>query len=393
MTDQANDALSRTAPDPGRLPELDSLRGLAALTVVLHHFGLIWPEWLNSVDGPGFHHARIGLLYPLYAGHEAVMLFFVLSGLVLALPYTRARSRPPYRGYLVRRVLRIYGPYLAALALSIAGAAWLHGPHSGWPEAFWSQPISTKLVLEHIGFIGVYDLDQFNFVIWSLVYEMRISIVFPLLCLLILRLRPAIAILLALAGSLPAIVFARHHSSLTPAYNLWMTFHFMAFFILGILLASHLSTIRAWYTGLHRMQRIALFAASFLAYNLSGRVSIHIPDLVAQLAGDWGVVLGAIGYIIVALNSAPARRLLNSAVPAFLGRISYSLYLVHAPILLTITFGLHGRLSAWAQFPIYLATTLAFATLFHKIIEQPLIDAGRRLSKTHAPGNAQLITA
>ena len=49
------------------------------------------------------------------------MLFFLLSGFVLSVPYLRGKGQA-YPVYLIRRILRIYAPYLAALALAVAGA-------------------------------------------------------------------------------------------------------------------------------------------------------------------------------------------------------------------------------------------------------------------------------
>jgi peptidoglycan/LPS O-acetylase OafA/YrhL len=177
----------------GRLRELDSLRGLAASTVVLHHFGLMWPAWQAHFGPWRLGRFQIAPFYPLYAGHEAVMLFFVLSGLVLSLPYLRGRGQP-YPIYLARRVLRIYAPYLPALALSVCGAAIWHGSHDqgNFPVDFWSRPVDSGLVLQHIAFIGVYDSRQFDFVIWSLIYEMRISILFPVLTLLSFAFAPSL---------------------------------------------------------------------------------------------------------------------------------------------------------------------------------------------------------
>jgi peptidoglycan/LPS O-acetylase OafA/YrhL len=366
----------------GRLHELDSLRGLAAFTVVLHHFGLMWPLWQAQFDPLRLGPLHIAPFYPLYAGREAVMLFFVLSGLVLSLPYLRGRGQA-YPIYLTRRILRIYAPYLGALALSICGAAFWHGNHSnrGWAANFWSEPLNLKLILQHIAFIGVYDCGQFDFVIWSLVYEMRISILFPALALLIFRTRPQLAILLAASFSLLALATAHGQHHQTAIYSFMITFHYAALFILGILLATHLTAISAWYQSLSRMVRVGIFVASFILYNESSRILDHADGLSADIALEWGVAMGAIGFIITAINSSMARRFLNSAVPAFLGRISYSLYLIHAPVLLALTFGIHNRLSAWAQFPIYLVATIAAAYLFCVCIEEPFTRMGQRLGR------------
>ncbi|WP_158941715.1 acyltransferase [Granulicella sp. S190] len=386
------------AAPQGRLRELDSLRGLAALAVVIHHFVLMWPAWLGSISIIQWKALHITILYPLYAGHEAVMLFFVLSGLVLAIPYIRGRGQP-YPIYLGRRILRIYAPYLVALALSVLGASIWHGTlagHGKWTSSFWSQPVSPSLVLQHIAFLGVYDWRQFDFVIWSLIDEMRISIIFPVLALLVLHLRIRTAILLAGAVSFIAIYVVRYQPELGATASIMMTVHYAAFFVLGILLAMHLEAACARFRSLSAAARTALVLLSFCLYNFSiplARLYTRIP-LAAVMAAEWLVAVAAIGFILTGLNLPIARRFLNSSVPAFLGRISYSLYLTHAPILLAFTFILRNRISAWGQFPLYLAATIGFAYVFCITVEEPFMRQGRRLGKrapslaaSHLPAN------
>lgn len=360
--------------------ELDSLRGLAAFTVVIHHFVLMWPQWLPSLGISEFHALPITVVYPLYAGHEAVMLFFVLSGLVLSLPYLRRRNQS-YPIFLARRTLRIYGPYLGALLAAIAGAAVWHGNlgHGRWSSDSWSEPVNSHLVLQHIAFLGVYNWARFDFVIWSLIYEMRISIVFPLLVGFILRRSTATAVLVAAGASLLALAGANHHDQMSATYNLMMTFHYTAFFILGILVAKNLAAISAWYQSLSRAGRTALLLVSFLAYNLSTPLDHISGRLVAFIAGDWGVALGAIGFIVIGLNATIARRILNSAVPVFLGRISYSLYLIHGLVLLAMTFALRDTAPV-VQFPLYLAASTGASFLFCVWVEEPFTRLGQQLS-------------
>jgi peptidoglycan/LPS O-acetylase OafA/YrhL len=93
---------------------------------------------------------------------------------------------------------------------------------------------------------------------------------------------------------------------------------------------------------------------------------------------------GSHRFVIVAINSPTAKRILHSTVPAFLGRISYSLYLTHAPVLLALTFGIHKRLSAWQQFPIYLVASIGTAYLFCISVEEPFTRMGQRLGRRKA---------
>jgi peptidoglycan/LPS O-acetylase OafA/YrhL len=103
----------------GRIAALDSVRGIAAFIVVIHHcfltravysnfFFTQWKTPANSLVSWIFLYtpARI-----VWAGYEAVTLFYVLSGLVLALPWVQGRP-PEYSMYAIRRMCRLYIPYL-----------------------------------------------------------------------------------------------------------------------------------------------------------------------------------------------------------------------------------------------------------------------------------------
>ena len=177
--------------DRGRLTELDSLRGLAAMSVMLSHFAIVWKN--DAMSGSSLVAKRlfVYLLYPVTAGREAVILFFILSGFVLSIPAINLRAQR-YFVFVIRRIFRIYLPYLAALALAVWGDITFHGyiTQSVWLHGAWSAPVDWHLVWQHVIFVGHYNTATFDPPFWSLVYEMRISLVFPVLCAIILTIRP-----------------------------------------------------------------------------------------------------------------------------------------------------------------------------------------------------------
>lgn len=343
-----------------RFPQLDSLRGLAAVLVVLHHFQLLGHSWRT----PMVH------LSP----HGSVPLFFLLSGFVLAIPYLKERQRT-YLSFFTRRVLRIYCPYLCGLALSVAGACLFHG-YPGWAGGgcgTWSRPVNGAEVLQHVLLLGNYDSAQYNTAFWSLVQEMRISLCFPALFLAINRLRTRWALLAALSCSLAYQWAEVAHPG---AERTIVTLDYVPIFILGILLAKNLGSVNDWYRKLAPWRRI-LLALSSLALFSEGHLlqESAIPGM--WRVGHWPTVLGSAGVVLISLNSRSVRKVLESSVPRFMGRISYSLYLVHGSVLLTLA-ALH-----WAQFPptlhlaVYLATSLLMATAFNLLIEEPFTRIGR----------------
>jgi peptidoglycan/LPS O-acetylase OafA/YrhL len=95
-----------------RYVELDSLRGLAATTVVLSHLAVVLP---NLYVLEKFKNTPFQILW---AGHEAVILFFLLSGFVLSLPFY-TNNQLVYRDYLIRRICRIYIPYIVSVFMAM----------------------------------------------------------------------------------------------------------------------------------------------------------------------------------------------------------------------------------------------------------------------------------
>jgi len=80
-------------------------------------------------------------------------------------------------------------------------------------------------------------------------------------------------------------------------------------------------------------------------------------------------------------NLAWLQRTLRQRALTTLGAVSFSLYLVHVPVLAALNHGLHDRLSATAICAIGIATSLPAAWLFHKTIELPAHWLARRLGR------------
>ena len=371
--------------DSRRFYELDSLRGVAALTVVLHHFSRICPD--NVI-----HLLLRTPLRLLIAGHQAVILFFFLSGFVLTLPYQK-RNRLNYGPFLLKRVCRIYLPYLAALAFAVLCDRYLppFASDNYWINRTWSEPVSSHLVIQHILFLGNYDWSQFNSAFWSLVYEMRISLVFPLIALAVLRLRSIWLILIAIALSGLTFPLAGLFSNLwrlcTPeaAMNTLLTLHYAAFFIFGSLLAKHLHAVNRWYSRLPVVHVTILAVLSLTLYAFGDASSLFQRFSIPQDLFDWLVAVGAIMFLIFAINNRPFHIFLTSRAVHYLGERSYSLYLVHGTILFTLIHTLYGHLRLDLLLLLYLAAALLVTEVFYRLVERPTMQLGRRLTTPTKP--------
>jgi len=207
------------------LRELDSLRGLAALAVSLAHI-------VGQPLGASAAVIAVISLTPLHAfyeGQRAVLLFFVLSGFVLALPFFRGDVSPT--AFVVKRAVRLYPLYLLVMAASIAAYSILLGdPHVNWNAGLsYASMVSASTP----GVDGV---------VWSLAHEMRLSILFPILMIPIVKF-PSRWVLMASLG----LVAAGFWMGDTPRSVLPIaTVYYAFFFVLGAVVAKHMTGWSRW---------------------------------------------------------------------------------------------------------------------------------------------------
>lgn len=381
-----------TPPKEQRFTELDAVRGLAALSVVFLHFHDAWYIGLPHPVGP-LQIVGLFFLRLIYTGRSAVFLFFVLSGFVLSLPLLRGKHQP-YSTYVVRRILRIWAPYVCSLLLALLGSAIFYRyPHgSSWMGPYWNAPLDASLIFQHIFLIGIFDTQRYNYVVWTLVQEMRLSIIFPFLFALVIRMRMWSLLLVAGAMALAPVLTGFRNITVITAENTFrksfgITVYVVGYFIAGILLAVYLENIKSWWKKSSYVTKLAFSVATIYCYGygfaapeLSRRLVIHHlapgPVLNDGLVNTF-FMLGALGVLIVCLNARLAKRILHARVSHGLGRMSYSLYLIHPTVLGVITLLLYYRMSRWLQLPIYIALALAASWLFCIYVEEPFIRLSR----------------
>jgi peptidoglycan/LPS O-acetylase OafA/YrhL len=304
-----------------RLAGLDGVRGLAALFVVLHHC------WLLSYPGSDNLGAPVWTSW-LGLGHLAVVVFIVLSGFSLAVGPARDGWRlGGMRRFLRRRAWRILPPYWAALAFSVI-VAWTVVPQPGTP------PPNVKSVVVH-GLLlqDVIGSPSPNGAFWSIAIEAQLYLVLPLLLLVQRRAGAGFALALVLLPALMIEMLSGH----VPGVALFQRFipQMAVLFTLGVVAARAVAG--------DRPGRFARFAPALA-------VITGIPPIaaIALLGVTWtldhyfwvDLALGpAIALSIVALSwQRPMRfmRLLDTRPLRALGSYSYSLYLVHAPIVVAL---------------------------------------------------------
>jgi peptidoglycan/LPS O-acetylase OafA/YrhL len=215
---------------------------------------------------------------------------------------------------------------------------------------------------------------QFNTVFWSLVVEMRVSIIFPLLCWLLLKWRARTAISIMMALSATGLALARFSTAA-------LTIHYCAIFGVGILLSAHLERASAWYNSFSRSMRVAGLFLGLVLFTYGPLFNKIIMRGKAQDTADWFIAAGCFFIILSALNLKSFSSFLRSSVPQYLGRISYSMYLVHSTILFAFVYAFAGRVPLIVLIAGYLPVAIFCSTVFWRWVERPTIFLSRDLGE------------
>ncbi len=349
-----------------RIFAFDALRGLAAVLVVCHHFRLCFfagePHWY---------------LRPFFAGTASVVVFFVLSGYVLSIPYW-GNKELSYTRYLARRFFRIYVPYAAAILLALLFARhFLNAnlPLTPWFYLTWHTPITFPLVWRH--FLTVPATGEVNTAIWSLRYEMEMSVLLPLVCRLFLWLRGWWPLGLTLGMSVGGRYLQSHASahSLAQAELGW-TLLWISFFLYGTLLSWKHKPIGLFYTNLPSWFRLCLALIALIVF-----ASPHLMLLPAA----------ACIFVLTAQHTRVSK-LLTTPIPEYLGRISYSLYLMHATVLFSVVILYYGKMPLYALAAVFVLVSLLVSHLFCVVIEEPANVLGRSITRSRSAGRIGLPT-
>jgi peptidoglycan/LPS O-acetylase OafA/YrhL len=334
---------------PTRLRSLDGLRGVAAAVVLFHHSLLLVPGFSATYQGGALPTQGSVIWWLSYtplklltAGGESVIVFFVLSGLVVALPVLK-RPTFDWIAYYPRRVVRLALPIFGSIMLAVilivlvrqtpfqAPGTWLYG--SSTPHIGLSQ------VLAAANLFGDGTNFQINNPLWSLRWELYFSLALPIFVLLAVAARRrwiaagVFALLLTLCGRLLGF---------EPLY------YFPSFF-LGALIAAKIDYFRGLADRINARRLRHLIWASLA---LIGYLLLIASWLVGPLPASMSKVtvslhaltpIGASFIVIACFGWGALDRLLSMRVPQLAGKLSFSLYLTHVPVLIFTSYLLQGR--------------------------------------------------
>ncbi len=356
-----------------RYYELDSLRGLAALTVVFCHCANIPCAVMSGYFGKIIHYTPLGILI---AGHEAVMLFFVLSGYVLVLPFIRGPV--PYPQFAVKRICRIYVPYFTSLVLSVIGCAIFYRsggiPELGmWFNLTWTMPLTLVSLIQHFILIAGGIDAHYNTAMWSLSPEMRMSLIFPLVAAVACRFRFRSAVLFVLF--LQVMIF---RGIIPQIGDLTRTLNYGTLFIVGALAAKYTPEITRLLGSLHLLARYLFLGIGLLLYTSNFWILKELPF--RELIIIWAQCVGSLIFITCALAFGRVSAVLLWKPIHFLGKISYSLYLLHGTVLFALVHLLYGHIPMLLIWALTVIVSIMLAALSYYTVEKPSIALGYRMA-------------
>ncbi|MED3758915.1 acyltransferase [Peribacillus frigoritolerans] len=372
-----------------RYNQLDSLRGLAAISVVIHHYLLIFPQFYEkTIDNSGYalvNFLKYTPLHIFFSGTQAVILFFVLSGFVLSLPFLN-NINSSYSIYLTRRVTRIYIPYLVSLVIVlIAVKLFSEGVLTGfspWANGKWSDPIDFKLIIDHLFLVGNFANGEYNPIYWSLVHEMRISILFPIIMIFIIKYKWKFSLLWSLIISAFGFVGTTLLSHANIETDYMLSLYYGLSFVIGALLAKHKDMLIKFFESKSKTVKILITILSIFLYTFPSWV-LNFPVIPERLLNPPNTVMASIGaamFIILALASKTIKKVLLFKPFQFFGDISYSLYLYHCIPLFVLLHQFNDKVTTWILLITSCIVSILLAVLSYYFVEKPSIKLGKKVS-------------
>jgi peptidoglycan/LPS O-acetylase OafA/YrhL len=346
-----------------RLRYIDALRGIAALLVLWMHVA----NGYHALGPATFAHGR--WLNDLFAnvdvGRIGVVVFFLISGFVV--PFSiHTESAAPIRGFAIRRLFRIFPAYWLSVPLAAFAFFWAAG------SSFSAGEVLVNLTLLQ-DIVGVRPAEG---VYWTLLVEL----VFYALCIALLlgrslfsvRRIAIIAVSLALVHVFAMFMYWLGKPVTSVALSFWpLNLSVMFFGALYRLHASERDPVASLIG-----KALAIFYA--LALPIGATLAAHkVPAY---------TVAYALGFIVFVAGTRFVR--VEARLTDWLGRVSYSVYLLHPIVAELIYLWLlrQPAASLWRtqHLAVYLAVvtalTLGAATLAYRFVEAPAIRLGHRLA-------------
>jgi peptidoglycan/LPS O-acetylase OafA/YrhL len=335
---------------------LEGIRGIAAFIVVLHHFALaFYPAYysMNLAEGHmdnGNVEKMVGTspLNFFLNGNMAVSVFFVLSGIVLSFRYFQTKNDDILRGLAIKRYPRLMLPVLFATLL-FYGIKWAGGVYSAdaakitnsvwWLPTIGNFELDTWLMLKTTLWNVFFTVNNsYITVLWTMSMEIYGSFLVFAILLLFGQMRSR--------GFIYGVICL---------YFLFMSQSFYLAFLFGIVLSDLLINKPKIFTRLNKLYIlmplliIGFYLASYPTSNF-----VKIEETIYRYLNFGNLELyhtiGATLLIFSILCSSFLQKIFTNKVSFFLGKISFSMYLLHPIIIASFSSFLMIQLKNWQYY-------------------------------------------
>jgi peptidoglycan/LPS O-acetylase OafA/YrhL len=352
-----------------RIEVIDLLRGLSCLGVLLYHVRIdLWIGWWRITSYPqeysSFAKAMAWLSIPTPFLGYAILLFFLISGFCIHFPNASLNSRPCWKNYLKGRFWRIYPTYLAAILFTSVISFYCH---IKWGDNTWNIERIFRVITVSQNYPPINGQFLSNPSLWTIPLEIEFYALYPLAFIFLVKFGAFKVTLFSFCTSGLAIYLTKqgaHWISFTAIF-LWPSW------LLG-----------AWIASLHRENKLSDLKLFYVYIPLIFSLVLALTSRLQNWDSwiQYTCWTGFYFFLFVAVLRAESLFKVNEKLIlrslAWMGRISFSLYLVHFPL-----FKLFGYLHRenFGEKPanflvslVYIIPVIFIAWLFFKYIENPI---------------------
>ena len=359
----------------GRIRELDGIRGLALLLVVVFHYYVqstsFQSPWMNR------------LLLPFHLMINGVDLFFVLSGFLIGgILYDARFSENYYSTFYIRRVYRIFPVYFFWLFLFLIGLHFVGVDNTTYLHRLFNRDVPVwlyPLFLQNIftAFRHQWGAEWVS-ATWSLALEEQFYLLLPF-CIRLLRVRgiPAMAVAAIVLAPLARVALVLHGNATHGPYTL-LPCRADALG-LGLLLALLCRNQRVW-EWLESNPRTIRAVFLLLAFGVLGLASHPTAKLVSTIGYSWlAFFCGSLRLLVLVKPGRILQSIFRSSLLVMLGSYSYAIYVFHYGIFGLCHYAILRDAPSIHNWTTFWVTNLAFgitilcAAISWRFVEYPLV--------------------
>lgn len=378
-------------PKLNRIPELEGLRGIAAIVVVLYHACLFFypsiffgPCAYRATHGIHFENSLYGQPFMgLIYGTFSVSIFFILSGFVLSVGYFKTGDETIVKKLAAKRYFRLMIPalvsilitwFILAIGLAVFKQHAQNITQSDWLIGMWNMVPNFSTALWQ-GLMGIFQGDvTYNPVLWTMKFELIGSFM--------------------VFGSL--MLFGKNKYRWILYLGLFFGFCGSNFqgFVLGMILADLYAHNKFPFAGINKtiMLIFTIFAVMLGGYIPGVGIYrfISINWLNPEQNAVFFLTIAAAVVIVGVITVDGLRKLFSNRFVSNLGKYTFSLYLIHKAVLFTVcaglfSFGIHHlglgyNKAAVLSFIITLPILALVVYWFEKYVDAPAIRVSGRFS-------------